>query len=309
MPQLIHLISTPPRVTLWAVLAILASCTSSSTAPGALLVSEPYTPERPAKELSIGQLMIECERHLRTWEQAFAAPRTQANRDAIAFTERAISTLVHREQSKLEVEAVSGPPRNRGLASAALGFSGDPEVLSLIASNVSSDNEMVASNALLGLGILAHKETPLGPIYAAVMAHGNSEPIIQNAAYAALRLADVAEDDSQGSMAAIFVKLISHSNSKVRGQAVIGLGLLRTAHALPLISTRLMEDEVARVRTGAAWALGEIGDLSSIDILIDSLDDEDPIVAGTARASLVKLHGRDFGQEADEWRQVLHAHR
>ncbi len=289
-------------------LGLVPACASSGDS-GIKLISQPYRPNEVQSSLSTGQLIVECERHLRTWQSAYAQPRTQASRDAIEFTERAIVTLVHREQAKLEVEVVAGSPRNRGIASAALGFSGDPEVLTLMASNVSSEDEMVASNAILGLGIMAHQDTPLSPIYAAVMDRNDSVPIVRNAAYATLRLADSMREDSSGTMSSIFVRLLDNQDGKVRGQAIIGLGLLKAAHALPLITAVLVNDDVARVRTGAAWAIGEIGNLASIDVLIDALDDQDRIVVGTARAALVKLHGRDFGKDPEEWRQVLNGQR
>ncbi|MCH2113107.1 MAG: HEAT repeat domain-containing protein [Planctomycetes bacterium] len=269
------------------------------------LISVAYEPPAGRQPLEVGQLMVECERHLRTWQLAMSAPRTQENRDSIAFLERAIATLVHREQSSLEVQAVSGPPRNRGIACAALGFSGDPAVVPLLANNVTSEDEFVAENALLGLGRMGDPSTPLTPLYEVVMNTATSPAVMRNAAYASMSLASTLQVDPDGVLSSILIPIMDHQDERTRAQAIIGLGFIRCAHVLPKLNLRLLEDESIQVRKAAAWALGEIGARSSSAVLMRALEDDDPIVGGTARGSLTKIHGNDFGPKPDNWVSVI----
>lgn len=66
--------------------------------------------------------------------------------------------------------------------------------------------------------------------------------------------------------------------------AVKGLAQLRAKEAVPHL-TELLEDseQPSEIRAMAAWALGEIGDESSIPALIDALIDEDIVVPDVHR--------------------------
>ena len=235
---------------------LLGACTAPVQETGLPdLITEQYQEPNQRQNLEVGNLMVECERHLRSWKTSMNTPRSDANRAAIHATELALATVVHREQRQLEEQAISGPTRNRAIASAALGFSGDNSVLPLLLNNVGSDDDLVASSALLGLGILADETTSLAPMYEKVMDIEASENVLRNSAFAALRICNRWRKDPDGTLSSILTSLLTRSFPEVRGQAAIGLGLIRASHTVPLLQTRLKED-VPNNRMAAAWALG-----------------------------------------------------
>ena len=97
-----------------------------------------WAPEpRPfeAPESRIGRVIFECDQHLKAWIIALGQPRNEANQETIHFTTLALARLVDRDMETVIEQATSGPPRNRAIASAALGFSGDTSVTTLLSSN------------------------------------------------------------------------------------------------------------------------------------------------------------------------------
>ena len=287
------------------LLAALAGCSAAAPSGGRSYNLEPYAPPPPRAELTTGELIFECERHLGAWQRAMAAQRTPQNREQVRGIGLALKALAHREQARLEEQAVSGPPRNRAVASAALAFTADPKVLPLIANNMADPDPMVRANALLGAGVLGLAETPVRPIAAAAADPAGSQDLRRNAVYAALRVAENARSDPDGSLGATFAALLDNPDPTVRAQAAAGAGLVRAAHLLPPLTDLLAHDQDAQVRTAAAYALGEIGSAGSAGPLVAAMGDRDKLTAGTARASLVKLHGRDEGPDPDDWKRAL----
>ncbi len=289
------------------LLATLSACQtpvdSANPDPLAGLQIIPYGPEIPSRP-ELGAVMVDCERHLRTWQELMVAPQNETNRHSLEVSARALTILVKRERAYLEEQAVSGPDVNRGIASASLGFLNEESVLPLILNNITVENPGVTANALLGLGILASPQTPLAPLQA-IIRNAELEPgLAQNAAWVALRLAQVSGPDAEDTLASMLLQLTEHANPAVRAQATVGLGLVKAEHAASdLIG--LLEDDSPTVRVAAAFALGEVGSIHGTRILVLALSDEDALVAGTAHGSLVKIHGTDFGPNPADWAPVL----
>ncbi len=285
------------------LLPALVACAGPSPAedPLAQVPTESYAPDPARPALQTGQLLVQCDIQLNAWQMAMGAPRTLENLETIGFTERSIATLVHQNREELERLVVSGPPRSRAIATAALAFSPDPGVLELILNNVRDEDPMVVANALLAVGIHAAPNTPLAPVQEIVMDPQTSDEVMRNAAYACLRLARVQGEEPDPFLAATLIPMLQHDLISVRSQAAAGLGIVRAVTAVGFLSERLGTDTAARVRTNAAWALGEIGDRSATRALTRALSDQDGYVAGAARAALKKLHGEDLGPDADDW--------
>jgi len=287
--------------------ALLPGCSSTpEKAPDKLagLKFEPYQPEAPRKTLTTGELILACEQHLRVWNAAMNQQRSEKNAEGIRFTERALAILVHRERARLENQAISGPPRNRGVASAALAFSGDSKVLPLILNNLKDDDKNVRANALLGLGVLADPDTPLTPIYDAVSEPDVTDAVVANGAFAALELARILREDPSGNLSSILGPMLTNSRAAIRAQAATGLGLIRASHLLPKLNDLVLSDADPSVRTAAAFSLGEIGAPGSADPLIRALEDKDKVTAGTARGALAKIFGTDHGPDPESWREA-----
>lgn len=308
-----------------AALLLTASCAAPDTAPdgsdpttpaadggqtaadpnfakGARPVEGSILPPSDPQARRVGHVILECDGHLRSWTDLMAMPRNADNQQKIGTLSLALGSLVAKNRDILEDQVVSGSVRNRGIASAALGFSGDPAIAPLIASNVAAAETEVASKALLGLGVLCSEDTPLAPILDAVVRADATPAMLSNAAFCLFQLAIKFEKDPDGSMTAAFLELLRNPEPTVRAQAVLGLGILKSHSALPQIIDILAADPVPTLRTAAAYALGQIGAPEGLGPLVSALSDTDSVTAGTARASLARFYGRDLGPQPGAWR-------
>ncbi|MDP7061965.1 MAG: HEAT repeat domain-containing protein [Planctomycetota bacterium] len=261
----------------------------------------------PRSELAAetGRLIVDCDRQLRIWSEAMAAPRSQENQDTVALATRALGIFVVKNRPLLENQVISGAPRNRGIASAALGFCGDPAVLPLLMNNVGSSESEVVAKALLGIGVLSVPNTPVGPIYQLLNDDGVNAEVESNAAFALFQIATASEQDLDGTMTSALLLLLDSPQPNVRAQATLSLGLVKANVAIPPITDLLAADPDPQVRTAAAFALGRIGSTASTLPLVAALDDPAPLAAGSARAALARIHGRDLGPDAESWRAAM----
>lgn len=80
-------------------------------------------------------------------------------------------------------------------------------------------------------------------------------------------------------------------NALVQIAAAHSLGLLKANEAVPLLITILMDEKAeADLRREAAFALGEIGDVSAINALQHAANSNDPYLSKTANESLKTLN-------------------
>jgi len=287
--------------------ANLSTETSANPSPS----PKPFLP-RPAtvpelgkltKE-AIGRVIFEAERHLVAWTGAHS--RTGPHKaETRGFTASSFSLMARRDQGILEREAVSGAPRNRGIASAALGFTHDPAVLHLIINNVSAPDFEISANALLGLAILAAPETPLSPIREASMRENAPASVRMNAAYALQKIALASRSDLEGQLTACVMPLLQDPVGHVRATAASAAGLAGSTQLAPSLGDLLSGDTDPLVRTAAAFALGEMSALHMTDVLARALEDPDALVVGTARGALTKMYARDYGPEATPWLKAM----
>jgi HEAT repeat protein len=261
--------------------------------------------ELDAAQSKIGELIRDCDGHLRTWADLMAQPRDAENLQRLDWVTRAFVTLVVRERAALEAQATSGGPRNRAIASASLGFSGDPAVLPFLTNNVGDADVNVAAKALLGLGVLAHPATPASPLLDAVARPDATPELIANAAFAAFQIAIHAGADPTGEWTQLGLRLALNPDAAVRAQAALCLGLIRAAGAEAQLCDLLALDPAPGVRTAAAYALGQLGASGATTVLVGALKDSDRVTAGTARASLTRIHGQDLGAQPAAWSAVL----
>jgi len=286
-----------------ALLLLAASCGSAPAEP-VPAVPEPRDPD-PAviedPESRTGRVMLECDTHLRAWIQLVARERTDENQENIAFAATALARVVAREKDVLLAEAVSGPPRNRGIASAALGFSTDPDALPVLANNATDEEVFVASKAMLAIGVLCDPETPTTVFAQALRREDRTEELTRNLAFALYQLAEKTREDIDGRMAPVLLALLDEPDAGVRWQAAAGLGLTQATIGIPGLTDLLAGDPSDEVRTVSAWSLGLIGSPGSTRPLMRALDDPDEICAGAARAALKRIHGEDRGPDASSW--------
>ncbi|MBC8369329.1 MAG: HEAT repeat domain-containing protein [Planctomycetes bacterium] len=252
-------------------------------------------------QLSINQIISECDRQIYSWNIAMSQSRSEDNQQVVSIAANAIGLFVTRYREQIENEAISGEDRFRGIASAALGFSGDESVLPILLNNLSSDNSTVCAKSLLGLGILSSSNTAIAPIADAIAQHSDDEEVISNAAFCLFQISFTDSQDTNGAMSSVLLSIINHSSATVRSQSILSLGLIGANHCLGEITDALAGDQSPDVRVAAAWSLGRIGSKNSTRALVAALSDPDTIAAGTARASLARIHGRDLGPDPESW--------
>lgn len=265
----------------------------------------PAFSDRSEEGADIGRLIVECDRHLRAWAESMAQVRDPKNQELVQYTTQSLGILVAKNRRLLDSQAVSGAARNRGIACAALGFSGDHRVTPLLLNGVSSGEPDVIAKALLGIGVLADPFTSMAPIHAAVVNPNATSEIHSNAAYAIFQIAIKTGVDSDGTMASTLLSLIHSPDPSVRAQAVLSLGLIHANIALPQLTDMLAGDMAPDVRTAAAYGLGQIGSTASTQPLVNALRDPSELTSGAARAALVRIHGRDLGPDPESWRPLM----
>ncbi len=259
-------------------------------------------------QLTMAEVVIDCERHIRSWQVAMQKTGDRRGQESLAALEEAITIYVRREQPTIEEVAISGTDRLRGICSAALGFARNDAVLPILLNNLSDPNPDVVANAFFGLGVLASAETPVGPMLDAMVLHQEAAGIVRNASFSAARIAQVHRQlDLNGNpaLATLLGRLLDRPEASVRAQGATGLGFLREAANAPQLLDLLAGDPMPSVRTAAAFALGEIGEATAAGSLIAALSDPDRMTAGAARASLVKLYGKDMGSDPVAWQGVF----
>jgi len=71
---------------------------------------------------------------------------------------------------------------------------------------------------------------------------------------------------------------------------------MRKNELLPFV-TAALADHSSRVRKVAAYALGDIKDISAVPYLMKALEDTDPAVLKAALAALKRITGKSFSDE------------
>ena len=152
-------------------------------------------PAAPTSEKTIAELIVDCERHINAWQFARANADTQRELEQLKVLEEAFARYVANEMDLVREAALIGENRARGVASTALGFSGDPSVLPILLNNLGDPDVGVVANTLFGLGMLAAPETPGGSLQDAIQRPDASLEIVQNGVFAAARVAQARSKD------------------------------------------------------------------------------------------------------------------
>lgn len=190
--------------------------------------------------------------------------------------------LVARLQERRDVPALvrlleRGDPSVRHLAAGALGDLGDPAALdALLAALAGPDGEGVRWRAAEGLARLGG---PAVPGLAALA--GDSDPDVRWKAIVALG------DIGDPCAAPALRDRLADPDRFVRGRSVSALARLG-APCLPLVLEALADAD-PRVRQGAAEVLGQVGDPSAVESLLQALEDPAETVRRTAAVALLRI--------------------
>lgn len=196
----------------------------------------------------------------------------------------------------------------QAIALAALGFSGNLDVMPTILQGAQLSDPFVVDHAVLGLAVLRAPTTPPGVLAAVAERAEHPEDGRVQAAWAIYRLQTATERTQP--IAEIWLRLLAKRDTMPVGvlvNAVRGLGLTRDAtHADTAAS--LLKHPTARVRMAAALALGRMNAQAHWPQLVELLRPNEtvPNVRLTARKALSALAGgTDHEYDVEAWRKTF----
>lgn len=290
-----------------------SSCASTSHTPAEEAAANPEStaPQQPIAEIveatrtpePIGKLLQTLDQQITAWNNLFLAAQSEVDRAKTRNLEKSIMTLTHNRRQEIVEQLETGPPTNRIVAAAALGFTRDQSVQSPLLAALDDEEPQVVSAALIGLWLLGRADTPLDRI-AALLTAGETVETRTNAALCLSTL--------------------------IRNGA-------RSPSVLPALRIALI-DNSPTVRAHSGLALAELGDSESFQAIADMMNDPTTLaVAASARAvaflatkdnklrgkaaramvgawiraddpaktsifrSMVELSGTNYGSDEEEW--------
>lgn len=207
------------------------------------------------------------------------------------------------------IAADASVPRQQGIALAALGFSGRPDCVNLIAQGTMSDDPEVIDKAVLGLAILRAPQTPIGPLAAIVESERHPQDGRVQAAWAMYQVQGVLTDPAQ--VVECWRRFLTTEKQKLPAgvlvTAIRGLGLTGNAQHADLVAP-LLQHPVPRMRMAAALALGRMNAQDHWKDLLKLLEPAETVqnVRLHARKALAALAGnKDYGYDVTAWQNVF----
>ncbi|HET6204723.1 MAG TPA: HEAT repeat domain-containing protein [Planctomycetota bacterium] len=221
---------------------------------------EPYKPPPATKqERAVGVVLTTLDNHLVAWNLAKLETPTTENLTRLHGIEVVIRTEARAQVEALLEQLRSGPPRNRRIAAAALGFAQDPRAVEALLEAAGDADGDLANNALVGLGALA---APSGPRTEGLLPP--LEPLF--------RMLEESTDGLRRTNAAFAIKRAVEAGARC-----------------PALRERLvaaLADGEGGVRAQCAAALGALGDAATAEALLARSEDPDPVVRASAAFAL-----------------------
>lgn len=289
------------------LLLLLAAC--NSTQKSEELKAEPYTPieTRAPEEKSIGLFLSELSNWLQAWTTKTVSAATREDRSKQDLLELHLMQRVNERRVELITELQSGPPQNRIVAAGALGFSGNPDVLSPLMAALDDQNPRVVTNALMSLGVLQSRETPTAPL-CEILSTAPDSAHRWGAANALLNVLQAgAFDETDCARGSARIGL-TDEEPMVRTQCALILAQLVDAESLGEISG-LLYDKYPLVASAAARAIGHIGQKDphakgrAAHLLFDALAASPKSRQLVILDDLVALSERNYELDLEKWRE------
>ncbi|MEO6596249.1 MAG: HEAT repeat domain-containing protein [Planctomycetota bacterium] len=221
---------------------------------------------------------------------------------------------------KLQAIATDGSvPNNQAIALAALGFSGQLEVMPTILQGAQLTDPHRVDHAVLGLAMLRAPSTPPGVLAAIVERKEHPEDGRVQAAWALYRIQTV--NEKQDEIIAIWRRLLTEQRDSlptgVLVTAVRGLGYSRDKHspdqhspdqADSSLVASFLRHPTPRLRMAGAIALARMNAQDRVSDLLELLGPQENVqnVRLTARKALADLAGgADYGYDLAAWRKAF----
>lgn len=288
------------------LLSGLAACVSSSSDdPKAEPETRPFVPLPDEGPEPIGYFLVRFDRSLAAWSEGMLSAANARETSALDALERDMRQRATKRKDELLVELESGPLANRRIAAAALGFSGDPGVLGPMLTALSDPDDELVQKSLLGIGILADKDTPLSGVVR-LLDDAPDAWTRNNAAFALLQIARAGRRDPALNEAA--ARALTDDEAGVRAQCATILGVVADENGVALLAP-LLHDDANLVALAAAISLSSIGKAYARQKgavarhLSAALDDVRADRRGQILGALRWLAENDHGEDARPWRE------
>ncbi|MBK8097285.1 MAG: HEAT repeat domain-containing protein [Planctomycetes bacterium] len=198
---------------------------------------------------------------------------------------------------------------NQGTALAALGFSGNKEVLSVLVNGAMSTDPFLVDRAVLGLAVLRDPQTPIGVLAKIMDDPAHAEESRAQAAWAIFRVQETVLDKEP--VLTVWRRLVAAEPGTVLAPvlmtAIRGLGVTRDPGFADVVA-RHARHPMPKVREAVAIALGRMNAQMQVETLLGMLgtDETSPNVRLWASKALTQLAGGvDRGYDVKAWRQVF----
>jgi len=291
------------------ILCFVAAC-AAPPAPEAGQVVDPFDGEpvllssTPAAEVPLGKFLADMATSIQAWSQKTWSSTSSADLRKQNLLEHHITQMARDRKEDLLHVLEAGPQHSRVIAAAAIGFTRHQDVLSPLLDAIDDPDPRLVSNALLGLTILEHPDTPTEPI-TSILRYDADPQLRWGAAYCARTLVERGVNNEELTEAAR--SALHDTEPVVRAQCCLLLGIVADAESFAAIEG-LLRDKVPLVTAAAVRAIGLLGERSAelkgdcARALTGELGSESREMRSRVRMSLVKLSNRDYGNDVDRWR-------
>lgn len=262
--------------------SLVAGCASSGEEKQSALAVKytgpngpvPHDPMKRQDDRKIGFVLATINRHLQSWMKLALTGRQSKDGQRIDGMEDSITYEVQNHFDAIVYQLETGAPLNRQIAAAALGFSENENALGPLLIALRDEDPQIVSNALLGLSILGHENTPVAEIAAKLSDREQPAGVRQNACRA----------------------LRSLPLGNLEGDRY---DMVQKAARFAL------SDDEELLRANGALILAELGDLGSIDRISNNLQDASTFVIRASSRSLARLGSIDDGSKGRVTRALV----
>ncbi|MBL8724055.1 MAG: HEAT repeat domain-containing protein [Planctomycetes bacterium] len=322
---------TPCRLTLPFLLLLLAACTATSSGPRGEPAPDEAERERQLREAdgerrNLLAVLVKLDQSMESYSRALFASSARSESDATRLYRLIRENVLDiGTQARRPGEAERAPghnfvllqslavderePAQRAIAVAALGFSGRPEVMPLLAQATQASDPVLVDRAVFGLAVLRAPATPPGLLAAVLADAKRTEASRTQAAWALYHLQDISERRPE--IVAIWRNCLTEGAATLPAgvvvQAIRGLGADRDAQHIALVA-KFLKHPVPKVREATAVALGRLNAQQHVDDLLAMISPAEtvPNVRLAAQKALSALSGgEDHGYDIAEWRKTF----
>lgn len=268
---------------------------------------EPYTP-LTTEQQAIGFALAELDGSIQKWNSMVLTGNEVKDGQRVQYLEEAIRYRAQESFEGLVEQVETGPVINRQIAATALGFTGTADALApLLAALLDRDDQVVA-NALLGLSVLGHPETPVENIASKMSDRSQPTNVRVNAGRAlrAIRVAHLQGEARAAVTGAARSGLGDEEPGVVMNSALL-LAELMDADSILALSERLPHpsSNVARAASRSLAYLGSVEITAKgpvVRALVASLPHVDPrAVRPYVFQDLQRLAGKNYGEDVELW--------